>query len=396
MRILLVHNYYQQPGGEDQVFSAEGSLLERYGHEVLRFTKHNDEVRQYGAIALARATLWNQAVFNELRMLIREQRPEVVHFHNTFPLISPAAYYAANAEGVAVVQTLHNYRLLCPNALFLRDGGVCEDCLGRSFPLPAVIHSCYRDDRAASAVVAAMLAFHRRKGTWNSAVDLYLALTEFARSKFIEGGLPAERIIVKPNFVAHDPGAGTRRGNYALFVGRLSPEKGIGTLLDAWRLLGTPIPLKIVGTGPLESLRAESPAGVEWMGTQDRENVFALMREATLLIVPSESYETFGLTIIEAFATGLPVIASRLGAAAEIVRDHETGVLFEPGNPQNLAYWVQWCLENPEITTALGNRGRQEYERKYSADRNYAMLIDAYRRAADRSALQAAALSGAR
>lgn len=396
MRILLVHNYYQQPGGEDQVFSAEGLLLQQHGHDVLRFTKHNDDVRGYDALALARATLWNNGVFDELRALIREHRPNIVHFHNTFPLISPAAYYAARTEGVAVVQTLHNYRLLCPNALFLRNGRVCEDCLGKTIPLPAVLHGCYRDDRMASGAVAAMLAFHRKRGTWNRAVDVYLALTEFARSKFIEGGLPSDRISVKPNFVARDPGVGTHQGNYALFVGRLSAEKGIRTLLHAWTLLGTPIPLKIVGTGPLETLGAESPIGVEWIGQRDREDVFALMQDATLLIVPSESYETFGLTIIEAFATGLPVIASQLGAAAEIVRDHETGVLFEPGNPQNLAYRVQWCLENPEITTALGNRGRQEYERKYSADRNYAMLIDAYRCAADRSALQAAALSGAR
>ncbi len=245
--MLLLHNRYQQPGGEDQVFAAEGNLLEAHGHQVLRYTRHNDQVTDQNPLALAGATVWNQAVYRELRTLIRRERPQVAHFHNTLPMISPAAYYAARAEGVPVVQTLHNYRLLCPNALFYRDGQVCEDCLGKAVPWPGVVHACYRESRASSGAVATMLTAHRAIGTWKKAVDMYVALTEFARQKFVQGGLPAEKIVVKPNFIEPDPGSGEGRGHYALFVGRLSQEKGVDTLLAAWEQLGEKVPLKIVG-----------------------------------------------------------------------------------------------------------------------------------------------------
>jgi glycosyltransferase involved in cell wall biosynthesis len=211
MRVLLLHNHYQQPGGEDQVFAAERDLLEAHGHRVLQYTTHNDQLADMGRAGLVKAAVWNGAVYRELRALIRKEKLQVAHFHNTFVLISPAAYYAAQAEGVPVIQTLHNYRLLCPNALFFREGRVCEDCLGKTFPWPGIAHACYRESRPASGTVAAMLTTHRALGTWKRAVDLYIALTGFAREKFIEGGLPSEKIVVKPNFVHPDPGAGEGR-----------------------------------------------------------------------------------------------------------------------------------------------------------------------------------------
>jgi glycosyltransferase involved in cell wall biosynthesis len=244
MKILAIHNSYQQPGGEDQVFLAETSLLERYGHQVVRYSKHNDRAAGMNRLALAGTALWNNSTYRDLRVLIRRERPDVAHFHNTFPLVSPAGYYAAKAEGVPVVQTLHNYRLLCPNALFFRDGGVCEDCMGKAITWPGVVHKCYRGSRAASGLVTAMLATHRALRTWTDMVDVYIALTEFARRKFIEGGLPEERMTVKPNFVDPDPGPGTSDDGHALFVGRLSPEKGVDTLLAAGNALEDGFPLR--------------------------------------------------------------------------------------------------------------------------------------------------------
>src|SRR5918999_951602 len=290
MKVLAVHNRYQQPGGEDQVFLAETALLESYGHSVVRYSTHNDRVAAMNRLALAGNTLWNSSTYQELRTLIRQERPHVVHFHNTFPLVSPAGYYAAKAEGVPVVQTLHNYRLLCPNALFFRDGRVCDDCMGKVVPWPGVVHKCYRGSRAASGLVTAMLTTHRVLRTWIRMVDVYVALTEFAQRKFAEGGLPAGKIVVKPNFVYPDPGPGEGRGAYALFVGRLSPEKGVGTLLAAWERLERRIPLKVVGDGPLREQAVEAANRypcVEFLEHRPADEVHALLNEPTMLVFPS-------------------------------------------------------------------------------------------------------------
>lgn len=317
MRILLVHNYYQHRSGEEVVFDAEAKLLEARGHIVTRFTRHNDAVGGMGRLALACATVWNRAAYQEIRVLLRQKRPDIVHFHNTLPLISPAAYYATRAEGVPVVQTLHNYRLVCPNALLFRDGHVCEDCMGKFVPWPGVVHACYRNSRVASGAIATMLSVHRGMRTWTRMVNVYVALSEFAREKFIRGGLPTEKVVVKPNFVDLDPGVGERKGGYALYVGRLSPEKGLDTLLAAWQRVAGKVPLKIVGDGPLADRVASAAreiGDVQWLGQQSRDKVLALMRNAFALIVPSVWYETFALVVAEAYAVGLPVIASRLGA----------------------------------------------------------------------------------
>jgi glycosyltransferase involved in cell wall biosynthesis len=390
MKILLCHNYYQQPGGEDQSFAAEARLLETHGHDVQRFTLHNDSIDEMSHWDLARRTFWNRDTFHTLRRLIRRQRPDVMHCTNTFPLISPAAYYAARAEGVPVVQSLRNYRLLCPNALFLRDGKVCEDCLGKSVPWPGVLHGCYRDSRPASAVVAGMIAGHRAMRTWTRAVDLYFTLTEFARGKFIEGGLPADRIAVKPNFIDPDPGVGTGQGGYAIFVGRLSPEKGIETLLAAWKQMSAELPLRIVGDGPLlEQVRlaAASDPHIESLGRRTPAEVLDLIGAASCLVMPSIWYETFGRTIIEAYAKGTPVVASRIGALAELVEEERTGLLFRPGDPADLAAKVQRNLSHMRL------EARREYQRKYTGTINYAQLMAIYHEARLRRASRTMRLS---
>jgi glycosyltransferase involved in cell wall biosynthesis len=387
MKILAVHNRYQRPGGEDQVFVDETALLETRNHRVLRYEVHNDQVKQVNRLTLAKDTVWNTSAYRELGALIRRERPHVVHFHNTLPLVSPAGYYAARAEGVPVIQTLHNYRLLCPVALFFRDGRVCEDCMGKAVPWPGVVHRCYRGSRTASGVIATMLTVHRALRTWTEMVDVYVALTEFARSKFIEGGLPAGKIVVKPNFVAPDPGRGQGGGGYALFVGRLAPEKGTGTMLAAWDRLGTRIPLKIVGDGPLRDQVVEAAArqsNVEWLGHRPVEDVQALMGKADMLIFPSQWYETFGRVAAEAFAAGTPVIAANIGAVAELVEHGRTGLKFRPGDPEDLVTQVEWALSHSTDLRSMREEVRAEFEAKYTAERNYRALMEIYEAALER------------
>jgi glycosyltransferase involved in cell wall biosynthesis len=384
MKVLLCHNYYQQRGGEDESFAAEANLLESRGHAVLRYTLHNDAIDGMSRLDLARKTLFNREVYAELRRLIRSERPDVVHCTNTFPLVSPAACYAARAEGVPVVQALRNYRLLCPNALLLRDGRVCEDCLGKSVPWPAVVHGCYRDSRAASAVVAGMLAAHKAARSWQRMVSLFFTLTEFARRKLVQGGLPAGRVVVKPNFVDDDPGVGDGAGGEVVFVGRLSPEKGIDTLLSAWQQVRGPVVLKVVGDGPLvdrvQAAAAQDPR-IQWLGRIAQPQVLKLLGGAACLVMPSVWYETFGRTIIEAFARGTPAVVSRLGAMAELVDDGRTGLHFQAGDAADLAARVQALLADKGRLALMRRQARAEFEAKYTADINYGLLRDLYARA---------------
>jgi glycosyltransferase involved in cell wall biosynthesis len=392
MKILAVHNRYQRPGGEDQVFVDETTLLETRNHRVLRYEVHNDQVEHVDRLTLAKDTVWNTSAYRELRIIIRRERPDVVHFHNTLPLVSPAGYYAAKAEGVPVIQTLHNYRLLCPVALFFRDGRVCEDCMGKAVPWPGVVHGCYRGSRAASGVIATMLTVHRALRTWTEMVDVYVALTEFARNKFIEGGLPAGKIVVKPNFVAPDPGRGQGGGGYALFVGRLAPEKGTGTMLAAWDRLRTRVPLKIVGEGPLKDqvVRvAAKRSDVEWLGHRPVADVHALMRKADMLVFPSQWYETFGRVAAEAFAAGTPVIAANIGAVAELVEHGRTGLKFRPGDPEDLVTQVEWALSHSAELRRMREEVRAEFEAKYTAERNYRALMEIYEAALERKKVPA-------
>ena len=383
MKILLIHNYYQQPGGEDQVFATEAALLEANGHTVIRYTAHNNQVAEMNQLSLVQATFWNKAVYQELRALIRRERPQVAHFHNTFPLISPAAYYAAKAEGVAVVQTLHNYRLLCPSqgGIFLRQGEVCEDCLGKFVPWSGIVHSCYRNSKAGTTVHAIMLSWHRAMQTWTKMVDVYIALTEFAQQKFIQGGLPEAKMVIKPNFVYPDPNPGMGQGGYALFVGRLASEKGINTLLAAWEQLGNGVPLKIVGDGPLAvqvDQATQRLPEIEWLGQLPKTQVLALMQSAQILLFPSLWYEGFPMVIAEAFAVGLPVVASNLGSMSSLIDPGRTGLHFCPGNPEDLAAQVEWVLTHPTALTQMRQESRAEFEAKYTAAQNYQILMEIY------------------
>ncbi|QIZ72399.1 glycosyltransferase [Oxynema aestuarii] len=381
MHILTIHNNYQIRGGEEVSREAEERLLRERGHQVESYEDDNARLSELGAIDVATRTLWSREAYQQVKQKLQAGSYDLVHVQNFFPLISPSVYYAAQECGVPVVQTLRNYRLLCPNALFFRDGRVCEDCLGKAIPWPGVVHRCYRQNRSASATTAAMLVVHRGLQTWEKKVDRYIALTEFARQKFIEGGLSAEKIVVKPNFVAPDPGPGSGSGGYALYVGRLSVEKGLDVLLAAWERLAGKVRLKIVGDGPwgdrVAAAAAKMPE-VEWLGRQPMEEVHRLMGEAMVLVFPSKWYETFGRVAVEAFAKGTPAIAANLGAIAELVEDGRTGIRFQPSDPVDLAAKVEWILNHPEPLAAMRRHARAEYLAKYTPDRNYEQLMAIY------------------
>jgi len=383
LRILQVHNLYQHAGGEDQVCAAEYELLKGHGHDVTQYFKHNDDIRGMSSSTAAVRATWNQHTYREVRKLIGETRPDILHAHNTFPLVSPALYYAASAEHVPVVQTLHNFRLICPAATLFRDGRVCEDCVGSVMPVSGVLHRCYRRSALASAAVAIMLASHHVANTWTRKVSTYIALTEFARSKFIEGGLPADRISVKPNCLAEDPGVGDGEGGYALFAGRLIEEKGVHTLLTAWRKYPSLPPLKIVGQGnltPWIKQEMEKLTAVCFLGQLEHEAVIDLMKRASVLIFPSRYYEGLPMAIIEALGCGTPVIASALGSMNELIVDGENGYKFQAGSADDLAEKVTALLSAPGELARMRRSARKAYEDNYGPERNYDLLMDIYKR----------------
>lgn len=358
-------------------------MLRARGHEVVAISENNDSIGGgFSSLAAAVSSVYSRKWRRRISSAIAVHQPDVLHVHNFFPRISPSVYYAAREGGVPVVQTLHNYRLLCPNGLFLRNQEPCVACLGKTAAWPGVVHGCYRGSRFGSAAVATMLAAHRLAGTWQRMVDVYVALTEFGRQTFIAGGLPAERIVVKPNFV-RDPGVGTGRGGYGLFVGRISVEKGVRTLLEAWRRLGS-IPLKIVGDGPLRSELMREFGGsetVEWLGRRPAADVVRLMADARVLIFPSVYYEGMPLTLLEAFAAGTPVVASNLGAMSSMVEHGRNGLHFASSDSEDLAEKVKWIWTHDADWAEMRRAARAEFEGKYTEESNYCSLMALYERA---------------
>jgi glycosyltransferase involved in cell wall biosynthesis len=382
MKVLLCHSYYRQRGGEDCCFEEERDMLRSHGHEVVEYVRNNSELENLNPLAAAAATVWNRRAAREFGALVEREQPDIVHCTNTFPLISPAACHAAHRAGAPVVQALHNYRWLCAGTYLMRDGAPCEECVGRSIPWPAIRHRCYRHSAAASAVVAGMQVVHRTLGNWVSKVDAFFTLTQFAKERLAAGGFPAERIHVKSNSVHPDPGEGRGAGGYVVFVGRLSPEKGVATLLEAWRADASLPPLVIAGDGPLlEQVKLAAAQGqrLSWRGQLPLTQVHELIGNAVALVMPSVWYETFGRTIAEAFATGTPAIVSRLGAMAELVEDGRTGWHFQAGEARDLAAAIHRLQAMPSTELdAMRRAARSEYERRFTPARNYARLIEIY------------------
>ncbi len=386
MRVLMTHNRYQSqaPSGEDIVFGNECQLLGDYGHGVMTYQQRSDDLKTYPfyrKAALLWQTTWSRRSYQDVLELINREMPDVAHFHNVFPLISPSAYYACQTGEVAVVQTFHNFRFFCTSGSFFKEGRICEECLNHGVR-HSVKHGCYRCSKTQTLPMAAAIWFHQRRETWTRQIDVYIALTEFARQKYIQAGLPAERVVVKPNFMAHPPEPCYEDQGYVVFLGRLSPEKGVDILLEAWKNLAD-VPLKLLGDGIQRSelqrkCQRDGLSSVDFMGFVPHKEGLRRLQNARFMVMPSICYEGFPLTIREAFACGKPVVASRLGAMASIIEDGKTGLLFEPGNPDDLAAKVRWLMEHEAVAVRMGKAARAEFEAKYTADRNYEMLLDIY------------------
>ena len=384
MRILLIHNHYKSasPSGEDIAFENEKELLESNGHEVITYNRFNDTIGT-GLIKSSQAALslfWSRQSYSDLDKLIKNNRPDIAHFHNTFPLISSSGYSACRSIGVPVVQTLHNYRLICPSALLLRDGKPCEKCINGSL-LNSVRYGCYRNSKPASALVAGMLAINRTRKVYTNSVDHYICLTEFAKQRFIRGGLPEEKLTVRANALMNPPEIGKGNGNYALFVGRLSQEKGVSTLIKSWESIKI-LPLKIVGEGPLfASLKqqaSENNTRVEFLGFKTRKDVFELMRNATMLIIPSECYEGFPVTAMEGMACGTPMIVSAIGALDEILEAPRQCLKFQAGNAESLNENTLNLLNKPELREQMRAENRKSFEALYSPKQALSSLLNIY------------------
>lgn len=390
MKVLLVHNFYGSaaPSGENQVFEAEKALLQARGHEVAEFTRHSDEIRALGAWGTVRgalATPWNPWMILAVKRAVARLQPDVVHVHNTFPLISPGIFKAIGQRAARVL-TLHNYRLYCPTAIPMRAGKVCTDCLDTRSSWPALRHGCYRGSHLATLPLATSVSLHRRLGTWTNQVDAFIALSDFQRGMMAESGLPLAKVHVKPNFYPGLPMVQPwqARAPYVMFAGRLTAEKGVATLLRAWQAWGTSAPeLRLVGDGELRPKLERMAAGlpVRFLGQVSGTEAQAQIARARLLVLPSEWFEGFPMVVREAFAFGTPAAVSGIGPLPSIVQHGRSGVVFAPGDSDSLLREVRTAWDAPGLLEQLGQGARAEFEAKYTEDANYATLMEIYRQA---------------
>ena len=355
-------------------------MLRDAGVEVKTFIPSNDEIVGVAArIKTAAQVTYSWTMRRRIAAEIAGFKPSIVHVHNFFPTVTPSVYDAARDAGCKVVQTIHNYRLICPTGTLFRDGHVCHDCVGKGIAWPGILHGCYRDSHAGTAAVATMLTINRLRGAWSERVDRFLMLTAFARDFFAEhAGIPLHKMRVKPNAV-QDPGVGDGGGGYALYAGRLSEEKGIRTLLEAANQ-GLAIPLRIAGSGPLEKevRSAHAQGKVEYLGPQSQEQIRSLMQRAALLLTPSQWYEGLPMVIPEAYGTGLPIIASQVGSLASLIIPEQTGLLVEPGNAKSLAEATRRLVDTPALLAKLRAGARKAYESDYRPETNMALLTAIY------------------
>jgi glycosyltransferase involved in cell wall biosynthesis len=395
VRVLLAHNFYRssEPSGEAQVLASERELLERHGHVTAQFLRHNDEIVNdgvLGAIRGAFSTPWNPFAAMAIRKSVNEFSPDIVHVHNTFPLISPSIFHAVGSRAARVL-TLHNYRLFCPAAIPMRNGDICTKCIDKHSVKPALRHGCYRNSRIATTPLALGVALHRSMATWKNQVDAFIVLTEFQRDLMIEAGLPSELVHIKPNFYSKESTVlpWNKRSDRVVFVGRLSQEKGLESLLEAWIMWGASAPeLQIIGDGPLrEGLERKSvkhpQVPIRFLGQVNAAAAQEEIARARLLVLPSLCFEGFPMVLIEAFTFGTPVAVSSVGPLPSIVTDGENGVTFSPGDPRSLLQVVRKTWESKSELDRLANGARHSYETQYSATKNYNLLVEIYQKATE-------------
>lgn len=385
MRILTIHNRYKIRGGEEEAADSQDKLYKKHGHSVLRIDYDNDSIQLTNLGFTAARAVFNPESFRHIRRVLREFRPDVVNSRNFFPHVSPAVFYAAQAERLPIVQTLSNYRLVCPAATLQRNGRVCESCLRLPLALPGIFRKCYRGSTLGSASVALMSATHRLLGTWSSKITLYVAPSQFCKLKFVSAGFPAERIRVKPNFIDPDPQAGNGDGGYFLFVGRLAAEKGIRELLDAWQFQGNEQRLLIVGEGPLEHevrLAAATNSSITYMGRQPLEKVYLLMGSAGFVVVPSFWHEPFGRAVMESFAKGTPVVGSNLGAIPGLINQGSDGLIFQTAAEGDLRNTLTLAAKIAgDEYRAMRISARKSYLENYTAAVVYPLEMAIFREA---------------
>lgn len=381
MKVLMVHNFYQARSGECISYPTEVDLLRRFGHEVITYETRSDDLHDVSKIKLATSTIWNSKSYTEIKNLIREQNPDVVHFQNIFPTISPSAYFAAKSLNKPVVQSIRNYRLACINGNLFRDGKVCELCVGKKVPWGGIKYGCYHRGKLASGVVATMLTVHNFINTWNSKVDGFIALTNFAKRKLTQHGIQKEKIFVRPNYIVSDPLVREQEGSYALYVGSLDERKGVLELVNLWLENDFKIPLKVVGTGPLHEKLKEvvgNSSSVEIVGFKDNREIMSIMKGAQLLAFTSLLFEGFPRVLLEAMACGVPIISSDIGSMSEIITEGYNGLLYQPTDLNELKLKILTLTKDGALRTELGSNGRKEFEEKYSAEAAYANLIKIY------------------
>ncbi|MBF0618901.1 MAG: glycosyltransferase family 4 protein [Candidatus Omnitrophica bacterium] len=390
MKVLVGHNHYIFKGGEDAAAASEVDLLRRHGHDVVFWEMTNNDFNAFSPLAKLRHVFswdWSRASYDQLRKTLRKFRPDIAHFHNTFFMMTPSVYDACRDEGVPIVQTLHNFRMLCANALLFRKGFPCEECMDHGLRR-GIRYGCYHDSRILTWAIVRMLDRHWRQQTWQKKVDAFIVTSDFAYSRYVKQGLPVERFFVKPNFLVTDPGERQRDEGYAFYGGRLSEEKGVRTLLHAWlRLKG--IPLVIAGTGPLEeelrAMAARDPsAQISFTGFLEKEEYLHKLRGARCVIIPSECYENFPVTMVEAFACGIPVVGSRIGSLEGLIKDESNGLLFSPRSPEGLAFQVNRLFFDEGLAARLGQEARRSFQALYMAEQNHDRLTEIYRYAIGR------------
>ncbi|HEX8041194.1 MAG TPA: glycosyltransferase [Chryseosolibacter sp.] len=391
MRILQIHNRYQYRGGEDYVFESEADLLREHGHHVEQLLFDNNKIKTWkDKLSAATGVVYNRSSRKIVEEKITSFRPDVIHVHNFIVLASPSIFFAARKHGIPVILTLHNFRLICPSATLYFRNGIYERSIRSVLPIDAIWKGVYRDSRWQTAAIATMTFFHHVTGTWKRRIDRYIALTEFARNKFERSalGIPPHKFALKPNFVK-DYGTGEpSRADFFLYAGRLTPEKGIQTLLKA--ASSGEFSLTIVGGGPLEA-EVENAArrfsNVRYLGFQDKTQVVSLLKKCRALIFCSTWFEGLPITILEAFCTGTPVIASKLGSMAEIVTDHINGLHFRAGDAKDLCRAINHLAKDPALAETLSRNARSTYLRDYTPETNYALLLRLYEEAVATHAL---------
>jgi glycosyltransferase involved in cell wall biosynthesis len=395
VKILLVHNFYGSaaPSGENSAYRAEAGLLQNRGHSVIEFNRHSDEILQqnfYGRLKGAVSAVWNPFSLHALKRTLRETKPDIVHVHNTFPLLSPSVLYAPREQNIPTVMTMHNYRIGCSAGTAVRKDRACTLCLDKKSVIPALRYGCYRDSRIATLPVSAMIALHNAMSTWRNTIDAFITLTDFQRETMVRFGIPSESLFVKPHFLEDPPQpvSWKDRDNKAVFVGRLYAAKGIHVLLEAWKRMGKGAPhLEVVGDGPMRAQlvrsaqESEASDSISFLGNVSREEAMNRISRAKLLIVPSLCLEGFPMVVQEAFALGVPVAASNIGSLPSLIADNKNGKLFIPGDAGDILSCVTGLLADDTRLRILGESARCEFDEKYTAEKNYTTLMAVYRAA---------------